>query len=161
MLLLGQSLNVTDLGLDLLAFSSQLITENISGKISVRDPVRKISVLLTPEESVRQLLILYLMDNFPHIKNYISVEKELKINLRKKRFDLLVYDRQMQPFLLVECKAPAVKISQAVFDQVSWYNVALRAPYLLVTNGLNSYCAKIHFEEKSYNFTDNLPLQFG
>ncbi len=147
-----------DLNLDLLSNSSDLQTFNDAGKITVWDPLRKMNIVFTPEESVRQLLIKYLLREFKALDNKISIEKELKINLRKKRFDLLVYDAKFQPFMLVECKAPHIKLTQTVFDQVAWYNVALKAPYLLVTNGLVNYCAKIDFVEKSYTFIDKLPF---
>jgi len=159
-LLLTKSFSLINIELGLLKYSPQLVTVKSPDKILVRDPVRKILTILTPEETVRQLLILFLFEKYSHLKNLISVEKELKINFRKKRFDLLIYDRQMKPFLLVECKAPSIKITQAVFDQVSWYNVALNAPFLLVTNGISTYCAKIDFDKKTYNFSDYLPLDF-
>lgn len=147
-----------NLNLDLLSNSSDLLTKNDSGKTTVWDPVRKIHVVFTPEESVRQLLYIFLTKEFNSLNNRISIEKELKVNFRKKRFDMLVYDSLFQPFMLVECKAPHVNITQSVFDQVAWYNVALKAPFLLVSNGRVNYCAQINFEEKSYSFLDKLPF---
>lgn len=150
-----------NLQLDLLSNSDQLLTTKSGGRHTVWDPLRKIYVVFTPEESVRQLLVQHLLKEYNSLQNRISIEKELKVNLRKKRFDMLVYDGSSMPYMLVECKAPHVRITQSVFDQVSWYNVALRAPFLLVSNGLVNYCARIDFEEKSYSFIDKLPFEIN
>lgn len=147
-----------NLHLDLISYKDRLPTKIENGKTYVWDALRKNYFVLTPEESVRQLLIIHFLENFRALSNKLSVEKELKINLRKKRFDLLVYDESFKPYMLIECKAPYIEIGQSVFDQVSWYNVALKAPYLMVTNGLVSYCAKIDFQKKSYEFLHSLPF---
>lgn len=147
-----------DLKFPLHSHASKLVVEQVNGVSHLYDPVRRSLFKLTPEEMVRQSLILYLLEVFPQYRSKIAVEKEIKINLRKKRFDMLVYDSEFKPHILIECKAPSVKITQSVLDQVAWYNVALRAPYLLVTNGETSYCASIDFEQQEYAFLENLPL---
>ncbi len=147
-----------NLNLNLLQYKEKLVTKTNQGNLTVWDPIRKYYLVFTPEESVRQLLLHHLILEMRGVVNRISIEKEIKVNFMKKRFDLLVYDSDFKPFMLVECKAPHIGITQSVFDQISWYNVALQAPYLLVTNGIKSYCAKIDFEEKTYSFSDKLPF---
>ncbi len=96
-------------------------------KTLIFDEIRKKYIVLTPEEWVRQHFVCYLQ----HEKNYpislISVEKQLIINNLKKRFDILVFNRNGQPKIIVECKAPSVKITQDTFDQIARYNLKLNA----------------------------------
>lgn len=139
-------------------YASNLIVEDREGISYIMDPVRKSLFVLTPEEMVRQSLIHFFFNEYPIYKSKIAVEKELKINLRKKRFDLLLYDQNFKPFMLIECKAPSVNISQSTLDQVAWYNIALKAPYLLVTNGETTYCASIDFVAQDYTFLKEFPL---
>ena len=79
------------------------------------------------------------------------------LNQLQKRTDVLVFDRGGQPFLLVECKAPTVSLSQAVFDQAARYNHVQRAPYLVVTNGITHYCCCIDFATETVSFLDDFP----
>ncbi len=114
-------------------------------------------LVLTPEEFVRQLLVLYLIHEKHYNENRISIEKQVVFNHMPKRCDVLVYDKNMDPFLLVECKAPQVKLSGATFEQIARYNNPLQVPYLLITNGLETYCCKMNYEERSYEFIDTVP----
>jgi type I site-specific restriction endonuclease len=86
------------------------------------------------------------------------LEKELELNGQKKRADILVYGRDGKPFAIVECKASHVAISQDVFDQVARYNLVLKVPYLIVTNGLEHYYSLIDFEKKNFNFLKDFPV---
>lgn len=138
-------------------FINQLSIKTEDGKKYVWDDIRKKWYVLQPEEFVRQLVIKYLIDVQKFNKNKIQVEKGLTINEQEKRFDILVYDDNFNPYLLVECKRPEIKVDQKVFDQISVYNIALKVPYLLVTNGPETYCCEINFEEKSYSFMKGLP----
>jgi len=70
---------------------------------------------------------------------------------------LLVYDQEVAPYLLVECKAPKVPVSQSVFEQAAWYNTSLQVPYLMVTNGLEAYCCAIDYEQKDYRYLQEVP----
>lgn len=118
--------------------------------------VRKKYLLLTPEEWVRQHFINFLFEQgYP--KGLTSAESGLKYNKRQKRTDIVVYDRQGKPFLLVECKAPEVKLSDSTFSQAATYNMVLKAPYIAVSNGLQHYFCHIDFENKSYHFLDTVP----
>ncbi len=87
----------------------------------------------------------------------MNIEKELIVAGTKKRYDVLVYNKDGSIFLAVECKAPKVKIDQHVFDQIARYNLALDADYLMVTNGLSHYYCYMDYERKSYNFIKELP----
>lgn len=101
----------------------------------ILDPVRKKWVALTPEEKVRQWLILILNEacQVPH--SLMAVEKGLTINGLQKRFDLMIYDRQGQAVLIAECKAPEIKLTEAVCQQIAIYNTEFKTRFLLVTNG--------------------------
>ena len=126
-------------------------------KTKIFDALRKKELVLTPEEWVRQHVVKFLIEerNFP--KGLIGLEKSLKLNGLTKRADILVYGRNAKPLFMVECKAPEVKITQAVFDQVSRYNISLKLPYLMVTNGLKHFCAKINFTENKFHFLKEIP----
>jgi len=132
----------------------------ISSKDNTRyifDPIRKKHLVLQPEELVRQLVVLYLTQVKDYNINFINVEKQLIINGMQRRFDILVYDREMNPYLLVECKAPKVDLNQSVFDQVAQYNMPLQTKYLMVTNGIYTYCCAMNYEDKSYEFLEEIP----
>jgi hypothetical protein len=123
----------------------------------VFDPVRKKYVKLTPEEGVRQAWIAYLNEHLGYPINLMEVERKVEINGMNQRLDLLCRNSEGDMHLLVECKAPDVKIDQSVFDQAARYNTVLRAPYLLVSNGETSYIAKIDFEEQNHQFVEEIP----
>jgi hypothetical protein len=130
---------------------------NISGIQQIFDCVRRKYVVLTPEEAVRQNMILYLAS----VKNYptslMRVEAGMKLNSMQKRCDILIYSRNRSPLLMVECKSENVKISQDIFNQLSRYNLVFKVPYLVATNGNNTYCCKINFETQSYEFLNEIP----
>lgn len=129
-----------------------------NGRREVFDPVRRKFVALTPEEWVRQHVIQFLAEDRKYPLSLIHVEGGLELNNLKKRFDALVYNNSGQPTLLVECKAPGVKITQAVFDQAARYNMAFKVEYLLVSNGLEHFCCHIDFDKQSISFLDSIPL---
>lgn len=87
----------------------------------------------------------------------MAVEMGLKYNTLQKRGDLVVHDRAGNPWLIVECKAPQVKITQEAFDQVARYNMTLKVKYVVVTNGLLHYCCSIDHEKKMYEFIHEVP----
>ncbi len=128
-----------------------------NGQNEIFDSIRHKFVVLTPEEWVRQNFIRYLNKekNIPEIM--IAVEKALSLNTLTKRSDILIFGPGGKPIMIVECKAPVVKIDQKVFEQISRYNLALKVNYLVVTNGLEHYCAKIDFNTGSYSFLENIP----
>ncbi|MFM7235040.1 MAG: type I restriction enzyme HsdR N-terminal domain-containing protein [Flavobacteriales bacterium] len=110
----------------------------------VWDVVRKIWVVLTPEEWVRQHLIHYMNIDRGWSLSLMAVEKTLRYNGLVRRADLVIFDSAMQPVLLAECKAPDVALNQQVFDQAALYNRALGVQFVLITNGLHTSCCRLH-----------------
>ncbi len=145
------------LTVDYLQFKDQLQIYEKKKKRYIFDSIRKKELVLTPEELVRQLFVQYLVKDRGFSIHKIALEKSLLINERIKRFDILVYNIDFQPFILIECKAPNVKLSTATFEQVAWYNFQLKADYLIITNGKVTYCCKMDYEEKKYDFCDFIP----
>lgn len=123
----------------------------------VLDVYRKRFVKLTPEEEVRQRFARYLVEEKGFPASLIMTEYSLKLNKLSRRCDILVHKPAGHPALLVECKAPEVKISQASFDQVARYNLAFKVSYLIVTNGLKHYCCLIDFETEKITFLQEIP----
>jgi hypothetical protein len=120
------------------------------------DPIRKKYLVLLPEEWVRQNFIQYLINEKSFPSTLIAIEKGLKLNELQKRADIVIYDNKGQPIVLIECKAPKVKINQEVFEQVARYNIVFKVPYLVVTNGIEHYCAKVDLKENSFEFLQEL-----
>ncbi len=131
--------------------------KNSENKVSIFDEIRKKFILLTPEEWVRQHVVQFLLQDKKYPKSYINVEKLIKINDLSKRYDCVVFQPNGEIFLLIECKAPEVPISQQTFDQIARYNLVLKAKYLMVTNGLNHYFCQMDFENEKYVFLKELP----
>ena len=123
----------------------------------IKDKLRKKFIVLKPEEFVRQLLLEYFSQRKDYPFNLLQIEKMIDVNGVKKRFDMIVYDRNIHPFLLIECKSHKHPINQRVMDQISIYNFALKAPYLLVTNGIDSCCVKIDTINSTYTYMEKLP----
>ena len=137
--------------IDLLQYSKNIMTKVENGVKYFWDDIRKANYILTPEETVRQLLIQYLITELNYPKNKIAVEKKIMVLGNAKRFDLVVFENNGNlPFMLIECKAPNVPISQETLSQVSAYNFSMKAPYLAVCNGLETHCYTINFEQHTY-----------
>lgn len=111
-----------------------------SGKVFIFDSVRKKYVVLTPEEWVRQHVINYLIQHRFYPKSLFRIEGSLTYNTLQKRSDILVYDRKGKPWMLVECKSAALKLSQRAFNQAAIYNMTIGAKYVAVSNGMVHYC---------------------
>jgi hypothetical protein len=146
------------ISLDLLKHNDKLVLKKEDGKVKIFDSIRKKYIIATPEESVRQLLTLYFLEDLGCLKNRISIEKQLIINTLQKRFDILVFDEHTKPYMIVECKAPYIKITDDVFRQAATYNFELKAPLLVVTNGIETYCCKMNYEDKTFVFLSEIPL---
>lgn len=130
---------------------------NIENKKYIFEPIRKKWLLCTPEEWVRVNCINYIIHTKGYPPSLISVEHQIDVYGLKKRFDLLVYNIDLSPFILIECKSPVVKINQKVFDQIIQYNLKLKCPYLMITNGLNHYFCNVIQNEKKIEFVDSVP----
>ena len=131
-----------------------------AGKPVVFDEVRRKWVLLLPEEWVRQHVIQFLLRERGYPVGLMAVEKGFQYQGMPQRADIVAHDRQGTPVLMVECKAPGIKIEQTVFDQAARYNQVIRAKYLFVTNGLQHYCCKIDWRSRQYQFVETVP-RFG
>lgn len=145
------------LDLDLLSLQQSLKLSKTDDKPFVFDPIRKKDVALTPEELVRQLFLVYLLNVKKYPANRIRVEIGITVNGLPKRCDVVVFDAEVQPWLLVECKSPKVPIVEAVFEQAARYNLKLRAPFMVATNGAVSYCAALDFENSTFAYCPELP----
>lgn len=131
--------------------------KNSENNVAIFDEIRKKFILLNPEEWVRQHTLHYLIQDKNYPKSHINVEKLIKINTLNKRYDIVVFQPNGEIFLLIECKAPEVAISQQTFDQIARYNLTLKAKYLMLTNGINHYFCQMDFENEKYIFLKELP----
>jgi hypothetical protein len=131
--------------------------KNSENKVAIFDEIRKKFIIITPEEWVRQHVVQFLLQDKKYPKSHINVEKLLRINGLNKRYDVVVYNPDGSILILVECKAPEIKISQQTFDQIARYNLTLNAEYLMVSNGLNHYFCKMDYEKEKYDFLPELP----
>lgn len=131
--------------------------KNSENKTLIFDILRKKFLVLTPEEWVRQHFVYFLSETKKYPKSLIALEKQFTINNRKKRTDILIFDKNGKHDIIVECKAPSIKITQDTFDQIARYNLALKANYLIVTNGLQHYYCKMDFENEAYIFLKEIP----
>lgn len=127
------------------------------GNMLIFDPLRQKYVALTPEEWVRQHFVNFLISELRYPAARIANEVALNVNGTAKRCDTVVYDKYLNAIAIVEYKAPQVKITQQVFEQISRYNSALRVPYLIVSNGLSHYCCKIDYNMLQFQFLKNIP----
>ncbi len=115
------------------------LKQNAKGNVQVFDEIRKKWFLLTPEEWVRQHLINYLIKEKRYPISLISVEKELILNETKKRYDVVVFSKTLKPLIIIECKAPEIMLNEKVLEQALRYNLVLKVPYLMITNGMNDF----------------------
>lgn len=126
-------------------------------RLTVFDPLRRRYVALTPEEWVRQHFINYLITEKGYPKNLIANETEINLNSLKRRCDSVVHNKELSPIVIIEYKAPEVKITQAVFDQIARYNIVLRVKYLIVSNGIQHFCCKIDYDNQSFQYLPEIP----
>ena len=141
--------------LNLPAYKAKINEEN--GKLRIFDPLRKCYVTLTPEEWVRQHFVNYLLNHKGYPSALTTNEVAIKLNDTSRRCDTVVYDKLLQPRVIVEYKAPTVKITKEVFAQISRYNLVLKVDYLIISNGLQHYCCKMDYEKQSYTFLQEIP----
>ena len=130
---------------------------NENGKTEVFDAIRKKYIILLPEEWVRQQFIGFLIRHKNYPASLIAIEKGLAINGLQKRFDTVVFNRNGRPVVLIEFKAPRVKLDDNTFRQVAAYNLNMRVNYLIISNGLTHYCCEMDYEENSFRFLKDIP----
>jgi hypothetical protein len=143
-----QKLNLPD-------FESKII--KVDGKNRIFDLIRKKYVVLTPEEWVRQHFIHYLINNLKYSKSLIRIESGLQLNALQKRSDIVVYDRNAHPWMIIECKAPEVKLDRNCFNQALIYNMTLGAKFITLTNGMLHFCFRRGIGGSDPEFLPALP----
>jgi len=143
------------LALNLPSFAVKIQQRN--GKNLIFDPLRRKYVALTPEEWVRQHFTHFLTDHKGYPKGLLANEIQLDLNGTKKRCDTVLFNKDLSARMIVEYKAPHIAITQAVFDQITRYNMVLKVDYLIVSNGINHYCCKIDYQSMSYSFLPDIP----
>jgi len=143
--------------IDFTVFHESLQLKKEEQKTLIFDPIRKKYLVLAPEELVRQMVVQYLIQEKKFPKSRIGIEQGLKVNTLAKRSDILIYDQSMAPTLLVECKAPKVPVDDKTFEQITRYNLPLKVRYLIVTNGIDTYCCEMDYVEQQYAFLDKIP----
>lgn len=120
------------------------------------DEWRKRWVKLTPEEWVRQQFLQFLVKVQGYPASLVAVEREIMVGELRKRFDILVFNKAHQPWMMIECKSESVPLTEAVFSQVLRYSIAVPAKYLLITNG--RYCAGWVKNDNRLQVIDHFPL---
>lgn len=118
-------------------------TSATSDDAQIFDPLRGKWVVLTPEEWVRQNFVAMLATDLGYSPHRMRNEVGMRLNTTLRRVDTVVYDDAMRPLMLVEYKAPHIAVTQRVIDQIARYNLVLGAPWLAVSNGLNTYCCRV------------------
>ena len=143
--------------LNLPAFDAK-IRQNDCEHAEIYDRLRRRYVALTPEEWVRQHFTNYLIEHLHYPPGLLANEVSLNVNGAKRRCDSVLYDRNGgRPRLIVEYKAPDVRITQHAFNQISSYNSVLRVDYLIVTNGLEHYILHIDYTQKTAQYLPAVP----
>lgn len=132
-------------------------TQKADSKLKIFDEIRRRYVALTPEEWVRQHIIKFLQIEKNYPTSLMAVETQVMVHGLKQRADIVIYNRQGSAEMIVECKAPSVPLSNDVFDQAARYNMNLNVKYLLLTNGINHYCASLNYSNNSYTFIKDIP----
>lgn len=126
-------------------------------KPEIFDFLRKRYVALTPEEWVRQHFTHWLVEHKGYPQALLGNEIELRVGEKRLRCDSILYDKAMQPRMIIEYKAPSIAITQKVFQQISTYNLLLHVDYLVVSNGLQHYCCRMDHERGQYEFLQEVP----
>jgi hypothetical protein len=148
---------MNNIPIDLTGYFDQLKIKIEDGQKYVVDPTRNVILKLLPEELVRQLFLQYLISTLKYSKNRIKSEFSIKLNKMEKRCDIVIFDQYAKPQIIVECKSTKIKITQQTFDQIAHYNMVLKVKYLIVTNGIETYCCINDYENNSYKFLDFIP----
>ena len=143
------------IALNLPTYSFKIVTKN--DKQYIFDILRKKYVALTPEEWVRQHFTRFLLEEKGYPQGLMANEIQVNLNGTRKRCDTVLFKRDLTARMIVEYKAPSVEITQAVFDQITRYNMVLKVDYLVVSNGLHHYCCRISYSDSSYVFLPEIP----
>ena len=143
------------MSLNLPSFDISIAQRN--GRPTVFDPLRRRFVALTPEEWVRQHFVNYLVQHLHYPAGLMANEVELTVGDKHLRCDTLLYNKNMQPQMIIEYKAPHIALSQKVFDQITAYNLLLHVDYLVVSNGMEHLCCQMDYDNRRYVFLHDIP----
>jgi len=146
-------MNLPQLNLPIVALKTKLV----EGTTQVFDQVRKKYLVLTPEEWVRQHFIHYLNQEKNYPLGLMGVEQIVKYNGMQTRADIVLYAADGKPNMIVECKAPKVKITQDAFNQIAKYNFNLKVDFLVVTNGIQHFCCALDYKNNKISFIKEVP----
>jgi len=146
-------MNLPQLNLPIVVLKTKLV----EGTTQVFDQVRKKYLVLTPEEWVRQHFIHYLNQEKNYPLGLMGVEQMVKYNGMQTRADIVLYTTDGKPNMIVECKAPNVKITQDAFNQIAKYNFKLKVRYLVLTNGIQHFCCQMDYETNGIKFLEEIP----
>lgn len=124
---------------------------------TIFDILRHRFVALTPEEWVRQHFVHYLIEHLHYPAPLMANEVKLNVGNKKLRADTVLYDRSLRPRMIIEYKAPNIRITRKVFDQILAYNTLLHVEYLVISNGLATYCMRTGSNENSAQFLGTIP----
>ncbi|MDE6439185.1 MAG: type I restriction enzyme HsdR N-terminal domain-containing protein [Muribaculaceae bacterium] len=131
--------------------------QSADGITRVFDPLRGKFVALTPEEWVRQNFVAYLVSHKGYPASLLANEVSITLNGTSRRCDTVLYDRHLRPLMIVEYKAPHIQLSQRTFNQVARYNIVLRTPWLILSNGLTHCCCQIDPATGAHRFLPGIP----
>ena len=140
-----------------MSHSFSIKTKLVNSKEYLFDELRKKWILSSPEEKVRQQFWKYLHIEKKYPISLMAIEKTIKFNGLNKRFDLLIYDRNGNPNIIVECKSSSIKIDESALDQILSYQYKIGAKYLILTNGIKTYCLEIDLGLKKVNYLEDIP----
>ena len=127
------------------------------GRLTIFDFLRRRYVALTPEEWVRQHFTHFLVEHKSYPQGLLANEVELSVGDKSLRCDSVLYDRELRPRMIVEYKAPHIKLTQKVFQQIATYSLLLHVDYLVVSNGIEHHCVKMDYENEKYLFLEDIP----
>ena len=127
------------------------------GRLTIFDFLRRRYVALTPEEWVRQHFTHFLVEHKSYTQGLLANEVEISVGDKSLRCDSVLYDRELRPRMIVEYKAPHIKLTQKVFQQIATYNLLLHVDYLVVSNGIEHHCVKMDYENEKYLFLEDIP----
>ncbi|MCI7251074.1 MAG: type I restriction enzyme HsdR N-terminal domain-containing protein [Prevotella sp.] len=137
--------------------SFQMKLSGTQERPKILDILRRKFVALTPEEWVRQHFIHFLIEHKGYPSALMANEVALSCGNKQLRADTVLYDRDLNARMIIEYKAPTIKITKRVFEQVTAYNFLLHVDYLIVSNGLTHYCCKMNYENNSYMLLTSIP----
>jgi len=123
----------------------------------ILDEFRNKFIKITPEEWIRQNFLKFITEHLKYPKSLLKIESKINKDNTRKRTDIIVMDKSLNPFMLVECKNTNIELNQETLNQIAQYNLKVKAPFIVITNGLNHYIFEINFENNKVTQLNNFP----